>query len=243
MRKMTHIASSSRVAKLVSGAGVLALGVGMVVSPLSVAAQDEPTIGGLLEDTENLSTLRDAVDAAELTETLSDEDAEFTVFAPTNTAFDNLPDGTLDTLLEPENQEDLAALLQYHVLDSEVLSSDLEAEQTVTTLEGSELTVTVDGEEVTVTDERGWDYSVETADIEASNGVVHTIDGVVMTEAMAAEEDTATDEETTTDEDVAEKGDEELEDTGLAIILPMMITAALMFFIVKFNFSPAKNEQ
>lgn len=135
----------------------------------------------LASETEDLSTLVSAVKAAGLVETLQGE-GPFTVFAPTNSAFEALPEGTLDTLLQPENKEKLASILTYHVVSGEVMSSDLQDGQKVTTVQGGTLTVSVSDDGVYLTDATGNKVQVTTADVEASNGVVHIINGVLLPE-------------------------------------------------------------
>jgi uncharacterized surface protein with fasciclin (FAS1) repeats len=154
-------------------------------------AQDEgQTIAELAGSTENLSTLASAVEAAGLAETLGGE-GPFTVFAPTNEAFDALPEGTLDTLLEEENQAQLEGILTYHVVPTEAASDavvqmieDDGGEHPVTTVNGAELTLSMDGDNVVITDAAGNTATVTQADVDASNGVVHVIDAVLMPEAM-----------------------------------------------------------
>lgn len=136
------------------------------------------TIVDIASENDDFSTLVAAVTAADLGETLSGE-GPFTVFAPTNDAFAALPEGTVDTLLEPENKDQLAAILTYHVVSGKVMSSDLTDGQKVETVQGEELTVGVTDDGVTLTDANGNTVNVTTADIEASNGVIHVIDGVV----------------------------------------------------------------
>ncbi len=120
----------------------------------------------------DLSTLVAAVDAAGLVPTLQG-DGPFTVFAPTNEAFAALPDGLLDQLLLPCNQDALSQILTYHVVAAKVPSSDVTAGD-VETVQGGTITLGTDGG-VTVND-----ATVTTADVEASNGVVHVIDGVLV---------------------------------------------------------------
>lgn len=129
--------------------------------------------------TDSLSTLVTAVTAADLVDTLKGE-GPFTVFAPTNDAFAKLPAGTLDSLLLPENKEQLASLLTYHVVSGEVLSSSLSNGQVVTTLNGGTLTVELMDGKVYLVDAKGGKAMVTTADVKTSNGVVHIIDAVVM---------------------------------------------------------------
>ncbi len=122
---------------------------------------------------EGFSTLVAAVEAAGLVETLKGE-GPFTVFAPTDDAFAALPEGTVEDLLKPENIDQLTAILTYHVVPGAVMSTDL--------TDGMEAE-TVQGETVTIGTEGGVmvnDATVVTADIEASNGVIHAIDTVLM---------------------------------------------------------------
>ena len=146
----------------------------------SDAAQEpSSTIVELAIATPALSTLVTAVTEAELVDTLSGE-GPFTVLAPTNDAFANLPDGTLDSLLQPENQADLQGVLTYHVIAGAVLSSQLTDGQVVETVNGGSLTVAITDEGVFFVDANGGRAQVTTADVEASNGVVHIIDAVLL---------------------------------------------------------------
>jgi uncharacterized surface protein with fasciclin (FAS1) repeats len=120
-------------------------------------------------------TLLAAVEAAGLEPTLRDS-GPFTVFAPTDEAFAALPPGTVEGLLEPENRDQLVAVLTYHVVPGAVMSTDA-AGQTVelVTVQGEAITVDGTGTDVTVND-----ATVVSADIEASNGVIHVIDTVIL---------------------------------------------------------------
>ena len=123
--------------------------------------------------TESLSTLVAAVQAGGLVETLKGE-GPFTVFAPTNEAFAALPEGTLDDLLKPENKDQLVAILTYHVVPGKVMSGDLTDGMTAATVNGAEVTITTtEGAKVN-------GANVAMADVEASNGVVHVIDAVIL---------------------------------------------------------------
>jgi len=137
----------------------------------TAGAQDK-TIVGLAAGNNDLSTLVTAVKAAGLVDVLNG-DGPFTVFAPTNEAFANLPDGVLDKLLKPENKDMLKSVLTYHVVGGKVMSSDLSSGM-VKTVEGSDVTVKV-GPKVYVND-----ASVVAADVPATNGVVHVIDKVIL---------------------------------------------------------------
>lgn len=120
-----------------------------------------------------------AVQAAGLEETLRG-DGPFTVFAPTDAAFDKLGKETLDTLLKPESKDKLAGILTFHVVPSKALAGDLTDGQQLTTVNGEKLTVSIKDGVVTVGGAK-----VTSADIEASNGVIHVIDTVLVPGAGA----------------------------------------------------------
>jgi uncharacterized surface protein with fasciclin (FAS1) repeats len=128
----------------------------------------------------DFTTLATALEAAGLVETLKG-DGPFTVFAPTDDAFAALPEGTVDTLLE-DPQGDLTDILTYHVVSGQVMAADVVGldGQEVETLQGASFTVNVDGDTVTLTDAAGNTVNVTQTDVEASNGVIHVIDGVLM---------------------------------------------------------------
>lgn len=131
----------------------------------------------------SFTTLTAALEAAGLDETLRG-DGPFTVFAPTDEAFDALPEGTVDTLLA-DPQGDLTEILTYHVIDGEVLAADvLEMDgEMVETLQGGSLTVEVEGEQVALVDAAGNRINVTDVDVDASNGVIHVVDAVLMPNA------------------------------------------------------------
>jgi uncharacterized surface protein with fasciclin (FAS1) repeats len=129
--------------------------------------------------TPELSTLVTAVKAAALVETLQG-DGPFTVFAPTNAAFEKLPSETLASLLDPANKEALTSVLTYHVVAGKVLSSDLTNGQVIDTIQGGELTVEITDGKVYLVDAKGGKALVVQADVEGSNGVVHVIDSVLL---------------------------------------------------------------
>jgi transforming growth factor-beta-induced protein len=149
-------------------------------------AAAETTIISVASGNSDFSTLVAAIGAAELVETL-EGDGPYTVFAPTNDAFDALPAGTVEDLLKPENKDQLTDILTYHVVDGKVMAADLEDGQEVETLQGGILTVAIDGDAVTLTDENGNTVNVIDTDIDAGNGVIHVIDGVVTPAAEDAE--------------------------------------------------------
>ncbi|MCU0388726.1 MAG: fasciclin domain-containing protein [Chitinophagaceae bacterium] len=132
------------------------------------------------------STLVAAVKAAGLVETLQGT-GPFTVFAPVNSAFAKLPEGTVATLLKPENKATLTAVLTYHVVAGNLMAADvlkaIEAgggKATVTTVQGASLTAAVEGGKVVLTDAAGNKSTVVATDLKASNGVIHVIDTVVL---------------------------------------------------------------
>lgn len=121
----------------------------------------------------SFETLLAAATAAGLVETLKG-DGPFTVFAPTDEAFAALPEGTVESLLLPENQDQLVAILTYHVVQGSVMSSDLQDNTTAETVQGGEVMIDLD-DGVRIND-----ASIVSADIEASNGVIHVIDKVIL---------------------------------------------------------------
>jgi uncharacterized surface protein with fasciclin (FAS1) repeats len=146
-------------------------------APEEPATTDEAEGPGTIVDVASgagtFNTLVAAVGAAGLAETLSGE-GPFTVFAPTDDAFAALPAGLVDALLLPENKEALVAILTYHVLPAEVPSTSVAAGE-VATVQGESITIAVDGATVMVND-----ATVTAVDVEASNGVIHVIDSVLV---------------------------------------------------------------
>lgn len=128
----------------------------------------------------DFTTLAAALTAAGLVDTLKGP-GPFTVFAPTDAAFAKLPAGTVDTLLK-DPKGDLTKILTYHVVPGKVMAADVVKldGQKVKTVQGGELTIGVDGDKVTLTDAAGNTVNVTMTDVEASNGVIHVIDGVLM---------------------------------------------------------------
>ncbi len=135
---------------------------------------------------EDHTTLVAAVKAAELVSTLKGE-GPFTIFAPTNAAFDDLPEGTVASLLEPENKEKLQAVLTYHVVAGKLMAKDVLAaiksgkgSATVSTVQGGELTAYLKDGKVYLKDENGNESMVTATDLSGSNGVIHVINKVVL---------------------------------------------------------------
>ncbi len=132
------------------------------------------------------TTLVAAVKAAGLVETLSSA-GPFTVFAPTNKAFEKLPAGTVETLVKPENKGTLTKILTYHVLagkyDSKAIAKAIKegnGSATFKTVEGGSLTASMKGSKLVLTDEKGGKSMVTIKNVYQSNGVIHVIDTVVM---------------------------------------------------------------
>ena len=119
-------------------------------------------------------TLAAALDAADLVETLQG-DGPFTVFAPTDEAFARLPAGTVESLLEPENRDQLVAILTYHVVPGKVLAADVVKLDEATTVNGADLAITVTDGNVRIND-----ATVVSTDVIATNGVIHVVDTVIL---------------------------------------------------------------
>ena len=132
------------------------------------------------------TTLVAAVKAAGLVDTLSGP-GPFTVFAPTNAAFDKLPAGTVDTLLKPENKDTLTSVLTYHVVAGKYSAKDIaklikagKGKAELKTVQGEPLTFTKKGKMITITDAKGGTSEITIADVNQSNGVIHVVDTVLM---------------------------------------------------------------
>ncbi|WP_209330455.1 fasciclin domain-containing protein [Lunatimonas salinarum] len=139
-----------------------------------VKEKAEMDIVDLAASTDFLSTLVAAVKAGDLVDVLKG-DGPFTVFAPTNEAFAKLPAGTVESLLKPENKDKLIAVLTYHVVPGIVKSTDLKDGQKAKTVQGQEVTVSLKGGKAMIDN-----ATVTAADIEATNGIVHVIDSVIL---------------------------------------------------------------
>jgi len=176
----------------------LALATTLGAASLSGAALAEnPMVGGAaMYDNKNIvenavnsadhTTLVAAVQAAGLVETLSGE-GPFTVFAPTNAAFEALPEGTVETLLMEENKDQLTKILTCHVVAADVMSgalvgmiNDDGGEHPFETVGGCTFTASLDGDNVVITDGQGNAATVTIADVKQSNGVIHVIDSVLL---------------------------------------------------------------
>ncbi len=157
--------------------------VAMAAMTQSATAQ---TIVDVAAGSKDHTTLVAAVKAAGLVETLQGK-GPFTVFAPVNSAFNKLPEGTVSTLLRPENKSTLTAVLTYHVVAGNLLAADvlkaIEAgggKATVTTVQGSLLTAAIEGGKVVLTDAAGNKSTVVATALKATNGIIHVIDTVIL---------------------------------------------------------------
>ena len=144
------------------------------------------TIVDIAVGNENFTTLVTAVKAAGLVETLAST-GPFTVFAPTNDAFAKLPEGTVGTLVKPENKAKLTDILTYHVVAGEYMAGDVVAaikknngSFSTNTVMGEQITLMMDGENVVIKDAKGGTSVIIMTDVDASNGVIHAIDTVIM---------------------------------------------------------------
>lgn len=168
-----------------------------MANTVTAPADDNPMVGGaammktrdIIDNAVNSkdhTTLVAAVKAAGLVETLKGA-GPFTVFAPTNEAFEKLPKGTVDTLLKPENKKKLAGILTYHVVSGKMDAASItkaiadgKGKATFKTVAGGTLTATLEGKDVILTDEKGGKSKVTIADVMQSNGVIHVVDSVLM---------------------------------------------------------------
>ncbi len=179
---------------LLAAAAAAAIGISALAVP---AFAENPMVGGsemfpeknIVENAVNSkdhTTLVAAVKAGDLVDTLSGA-GPFTVFAPTNDAFAKLPAGTVDTLLKPENKDQLTKILTYHVVPANAMSDAINkmikddgGKHEVTTVSGDKLTVMNTGGKIMIMDESGQTATVTQADVKQSNGVIHVIDTVLL---------------------------------------------------------------
>ena len=169
----------------------------IAMTTVSPASAKNPMVGGaamfanrtIVQNALNSrdhTTLVAAVKAAGLVDTLSSK-GPFTVFAPTNAAFDKLPAGTVATLVKPENKATLTKILTYHVVPGRLTSGAIAARiraghgrAALTTVQGERLTARMRGRYLVLTDAKGGTSRVTIADVMQSNGVIHVVDTVVM---------------------------------------------------------------
>ncbi len=179
---------SLRALALAALVGTAAIGAAYAANPMVGGAamfEDKDIVDNAVNSADH-TTLVAAVQAAGLVETLKGE-GPFTVFAPVNAAFDALPAGTVETLLKPENKDQLTKILTCHVIGAKALAADVSSmamadggTHEVTTVGGCKLWLKADGGMVTITDEAGGTATVTIADVVQSNGVIHVIDKVLL---------------------------------------------------------------
>ena len=157
----------------------------LMISGLTASAQKSDVVDVAISSKDH-TTLVAAVKAADLVGTLKGA-GPFTVFAPTNAAFDKLPKGTVDGLLKPESKKALSGILTYHVvagnLDAAAVIAAIKkgnGKAEVTTVNGAKLTASLKGDKVILTDAKGGISTVTATDLKGSNGVIHVIDTVLM---------------------------------------------------------------
>ena len=157
----------------------------MMIVGLTASAQKSDVVDIAISSKDH-TTLVAAVKAADLVGTLKGT-GPFTVFAPTNAAFDKLPKGTVDGLLKPESKKALSGILTYHVvagnLDAAAVVAAIKkgnGKAEVTTVNGAKLTASLKGDKVILTDAKGGISTVTATDLKGSNGVIHVIDTVLM---------------------------------------------------------------
>jgi len=184
MKFLTHGLRSMALAALMAGTASASYAADPMVGGAPMSASK--TVVENASAAKNLTTLVAAVKAAGLVETLSGP-GPFTVFAPTNTAFDKLPAGTVDKLVQPDMKPTLTKILTYHVvagkMDATAIAAAIKAGggmASLKTVEGGTLTAKMDGDKLVLTDEKGGGATVEIADVYQSNGVAHVIDTVLM---------------------------------------------------------------
>ena len=169
----------------------------LICTSVAARAEKDPMVGGaamyptknIVENAMNSSdhtTLVAAVKAAGLVDTLEGS-GPFTVFAPTNEAFNKLPAGTVDTLLKPENLDQLKKILTYHVVAGRITTKDLKkmiedggGKATLSTVEGGTLTATMHGGTIMLTDDKGGTAHITIPNVYQSNGVIQVIDAVLI---------------------------------------------------------------
>ncbi len=182
---------------MTKGLRALTLATALAMGTASAAYAADPMVGGApmmasknivqnASQAKNLTTLVAAVKEAGLVDTLEGP-GPYTVFAPTNAAFDKLPKATVEALMKPDMKADLKKVLTYHVVagkvDAAELAKDIKAgggTYNMKTVEGGTLTAKMDGDRIALIDEKGGGAFVETPDVYQSNGVVHVIDSVLM---------------------------------------------------------------
>ena len=190
MSRINALMRATAIAAIVGSAGVYtasnAISAEMTVEVGGGAMYPSKNIIENAVNSKDHTTLVAAVKAAGLVETLQGE-GPFTVFAPTNEAFEKLPDGTVETLLKPENKDQLTKILTCHVVAANAMSEAINkmvmddgGAHTVKTVGGCEFTAKTEGGKITIEDGQGNVATVTIADVKQSNGVIHVIDTVLL---------------------------------------------------------------
>jgi uncharacterized surface protein with fasciclin (FAS1) repeats len=200
MTRINKLMRATAVAALIGSAGFYATQSVAQMAADSMSGEKTVEVGGapmypsknIIENAVNSkdhTTLVAAVKAAGLVETLEGA-GPFTVFAPTNDAFAKLPAGTVETLLKPENKDQLTKILTCHVIAADAMSDAIKkmvmddgGAHKVKTVGGCEFTVKTEGEWIAIVDEAGNTAHVTIADVDQSNGVIHVIDAVLLPKA------------------------------------------------------------
>jgi uncharacterized surface protein with fasciclin (FAS1) repeats len=173
MKKLTFVLSFAAAIGLMA----IATGFAQDSKPKDKAAKDVKEVKDIVDtavDAGSFKTLAAALKAADLIETLKGK-GPFTVFAPTDEAFEKLPKGTVEDLLKPENKKKLASILTYHVVAGKVMAADVVKLEEAKTVEGSKVKIVVKDGKVKVND-----ANVVKTDIVCKNGVIHVIDAVIL---------------------------------------------------------------
>ncbi|WP_263788633.1 fasciclin domain-containing protein [Salinibacter grassmerensis] len=140
---------------------------------MSTVQRKAPSVVDIATSDKNFSTLVSALQAADLVDTLKGK-GPFTVFAPTNAAFENLPENTLEDLMKPENKSQLQNLLKNHVCQGRRMAKDVANQSSISSMGGEHFLIQTNGEQVQI-----GDATIKQTNLEAENGIVHAIDRVL----------------------------------------------------------------
>ncbi|GGX16861.1 fasciclin domain-containing protein [Aquimarina muelleri] len=158
-----------------------------IIQPQKIE-KNKPTIIEFTAMDKGFSILASVIEVAEFSKVLNTENS-YTIFAPVNMAFDKLPEGKVEELLESRNKEKLQSILNYHVIPGKITKEDITAavkegrgSMQLKTLGGSKLTVSMKKNRIFIIDKMGNGGTLVTTDVEASNGIIHTIDAVMTSE-------------------------------------------------------------
>lgn len=165
---------------------VFVLATGLFATAQTASTASQPSVASTGKDlaasammSQDHTVLVQALQAAGLTSQAKGA-GPYTIFAPTNGAFGKLPSGALENLLKPSSKKQLTGILATHVVEGRVMAADLQDGQTIKTVSGETLTVSKQGGTVMIKDAKGGSATVTKADIQATNGIVHSVDTVLM---------------------------------------------------------------